>query len=278
VGESLNCLFFHVFVHFAIVWKCLTGKGTSMSFAEHQQTAIRYVAFARLPALFSTIVLAGCITATPIVADDPHVFLPSIRASISLDEGKQAPAEPQTGRAVEFEFAKARGSGNQFLASGQSPIIFNNVTFSAPQQLRNDFDFNYADISFRWRKFFRERSFGLEVSGGIGHTSLGLTVSSPTQSASGHYGTYGPQGGIALIWRVQPSTSIHARISGFVSKSSTGISDLGRYEIFVAQALGDNLALRAGYAKWEVNGTNGEFQSDFRTTFSGPVLDLGLNF
>jgi hypothetical protein len=250
-----------------------------MSHAEHQQTAIRYVVSARLLAgLLSTVVLSGCITATPIVTDDPHVFLPSLRASISLDDGKQAPAEPQTGRAVEFEFAKAKGTGNQFLANGQSPIIFNNKTFIAPQQLRNDFDFNYADISFRWRKFFRERSLGLEVSGGIGHTSLGLTVSSSTQSASEHFGTYGPQGGIALIWRVQPSTSIHARVSGFISRSSTGISDLGRYEIFVAQALGDNLALRAGYAKWEVNGSDGEFQSNFKTTFSGPVLDLGLNF
>ena len=247
--------------------------------SQYQQAATRYVIFARLLfASFATLALTGCITATPIVADDPHVFLPSVRASVSLDDEVKTPANPQSGRAIEFEFMKTKGSGNQTLASGQQPIYFGNTTFTAPQQLRNDFDFNYADVSFRWRRFFRERSFGLEVSGGIGHTSLGLTVSSPTQIASQHYGTYGPQGGVALIWRIQPSTSLHARISGFVSKSSTGVSDLGRYEIFLAQALGDNLALRAGYAKWEVNGQGGVGLSDFRTTFSGPVLDVGLSF
>ncbi len=246
---------------------------------EQQQSVTRHTAIVRLlVGSLATVVLTGCLTATPIVADDPHVFLPSVRVAVSLDDGKQLAAEPQTGHAIEFGFAKAKGSGTQSLATGQSPIVFNNTTFTPPQLIRNDFDFNYADISFRWRKFFRERSVGIELSGGIGHTSLGLNVTSPTQRASEHFGTYGPQGGVALIWRMRSSTSLHARVSGFVSKSDTGISDLGRYEIFVAQTLGDNLALRAGYAKWEVNGNGGIDQSDFRTTFSGPVLDLGLNF
>lgn len=250
-----------------------------MNLEQHQQTGTRHVASARLLAgLFAVSTLAGCITATPIVADDPHVFLPSVRAGISLDDDKQAAAEPHTGRAIEFEFVKTKGSGNQSLATGQQPVIFNNTTFTAPQQLRNDFDFNYADVSFRWRKFFKERALGLEVSGGVGYTSLGLTVSSPTQRASEHFATYGPQGGVAFVWRMRPSTSLHARVSGFVSNSATGISDLVRYELFVAQALGDNLALRAGYAKWNVNGDDGAGKSNFRGIFSGPVLDLGVNF
>lgn len=250
-----------------------------MNLERHQQAATRYASFARLlVGLLAISTLTGCITATPIEANDPHVFLPSLRASASLDDDTKTPADPQTGHAIEFEFVKTKGTGNQSLAAGQQPIVLNNTTFTAPQQLRNDFDFNYADISFRWRKFFRERSLGLEVSGGIGHTSLGLDVTSPTQRASEHFAAYGPQGGVALIWRMRPSTSLHARVSGFVSRSSPGIRDLGRYELFVAQALGDNLALRAGYAKWEVNGEGGIGQSDFRMTFSGPVLDIGLNF
>lgn len=223
--------------------------------------------------------LAGCVTTTPINANDPHVFIPSLRAAVSLDDSaKQAPAEPQSGRAFEFEVAKAKGSGDQRLTSGQLPVVFDTTTFTAPQQLRNDFDFVFADASFRWRRFFRERSLGLEVGGGIGYTSLGLTVASPTQTAHQHFTTYGPQGGVAFIWRMRPATSLHARISGFVSKSDTGVSNFGRYELYVAQALGDNLALRAGYAKWEVNGKSGYYQSDFRAIFSGPVLDVGLNF
>ncbi len=250
-----------------------------MSLERYHQATTPYATLARLCAgLLAVSALTGCITATPIEANDPHVFIPSVRAAVSLEDNPQHPADPQSGRAIELEFVKAKGGGDQTLAAGQSPIIFNNTTFSAPQQLRNDFDLNYADVSFRWRKFFRERSLGLEVAGGIGYTSLGLTVSSPVQSASSRFATYGPQGGVALIWRMRPGTSLHARVSGFVSRSSTGVSDFGRYELFMAQALGENLALRAGYAKWEVNGDSGVGTSDFRTTFSGPVLDLGLNF
>ncbi len=249
-----------------------------MDLEQHQQARTRCISARLLVGLFAMTALTGCITTTPIEVNDPHVFLPSLRASVSLDDDTKTPANPQTGHAIEFEFLKTKGTGNQSLAAGHQPIMLNSTTFTAPQQLRNDFDFNYADLSFRWRKFFRERSLGLEVSGGIGHTSLGLDVSSPTQRASQHYATYGPQGGVAFIWRMRPTTSLHARVSGFLSKSSTGIRDLGRYELFVAQALGDNLALRAGYSKWEVNGYGDIGLSDFRATFSGPVLDVGLNF
>lgn len=241
----------------------------------------RFIAPARLLAgAVAILSLAGCSSTSQIEANDSHVFLPSFRVASSLDDDKQPAAEPQTGRAIELGFMKTKGSGDQSLATGQHPIILNGTTFATttPVQLKNDFDFNYVDLSFRWRKFFRERSVGIELAGGIGHTSLGLNVSSSTQHVSQHYGTYGPQGGVALIWRMRPSTSLHARVSGFVSKSDTGVSDLGRYELFLAQGLGDNLALRVGYAKWEVNGSGPVGQSDFRATFSGPILDLGLNF
>ncbi|HLP96983.1 MAG TPA: hypothetical protein VK149_00920 [Sideroxyarcus sp.] len=224
------------------------------------------------------LVLAGCETTSQIVADDNHVSLPSFRVGVSLDEDTQPPSEPHTGKAIEFSYAKAKGSGGQALGTGQSPIIYNNTTFIAPQQLTSDFDIGYADASFRWRKFFRERSLGLELSGGLGHTSLRLKVASPTQSAAMDFGNYGWQGGVGLIWRVRPNTSLHAHVTGFAGKSSPGISDLGRYELFLAQGLGDNLMLRAGYAKWEVNGSSGLGASDFRMTLAGPALELGLNF
>lgn len=250
-----------------------------MDFDHYQQTTIHYAAPLRfLAGILFIATLTGCTKTTPIVANDPHVFLPSLRMAVSLDDDKQGGANPQTGRAVEFGYVHAKGHGNQSLTSGQDPVNLSQKTFTAPQQLRNDFDINYADLSFRWRKFFGERSFGLELSGGIGHTSFGLSVASPAQNASDHFSNYGPQGGVAFIWRMRPGTSFHVRGSGFVSNSSTGVRDFGRYELFAAQALGDNLALRAGYAKWEVNGDAGISQSNFRVTFSGPILDLGLNF
>ena len=250
-----------------------------MSHSDCQQPAIRCAVSARILAiLFSTFVLSGCLSSTPIVADDPHVFLPSIRAAVSLEDNKQVLSEPQTGKAIEFEYVRAKGHGEQNLSTNQAPVYYNSTTFTPPQQLTNNFNFNYADISFRWRKFFKERSLGLEVTGGIGHTSMDLTVASPTLRASDHFGNYGPQGGVALIWRMRPSTSFHARLSGFVSSADTGIKDMVRYELFVAQALGDNLALRAGYAKWGIDGDAGAYKSNFKSTFSGPTLDLGWNF
>lgn len=249
-----------------------------MNFEQRPQAARYSPPLHFLGGLFMVLAVSGCMSTSKVVADDQHVFIPSLRAAVSLEDDKRPAAEPQTGRTIEFGFAKAKGGGDQFLAPGQSPITLNNTTFIAPQQMRNNFDFNYAEAAFRWRKFFRERSLGIEVAGGVGRASLDLDVMSSTQAASQHFATYGPQGGFALIWRMRPSTSLHARVSGFVSRSSTGVRDLGRYEIFLAQALGDNLALRVGYAKWEINGDGGEGQSDFRTTFYGPILDLGLNF
>jgi hypothetical protein len=244
-----------------------------------QQTGTPCATFARLLAgMLSALALAGCQTTSQILADDSHVPLPSLRVAVSLDESVQAPAEPQTGKAIEFSFAKAKGSGQQTLVAGQHPIVYYDATFVAPQQIRSEFDISYADISFRWRKFFRERSLGLELSGGVGHTSLELAVSSAAQYAAGDFGNYGWQGGVGLVWRLRPGTSLHTHVSGFAARSSPGISDLGRYELFLAQALGDNLALRAGYAKWEVNGSAGIGMSEFRMTFSGPTLDVGLNF
>ncbi|MFZ2160738.1 MAG: hypothetical protein WAW02_00845 [Sideroxyarcus sp.] len=255
-----------------------------MCLKEHPQVATRYAVSAHLLAgLLSTIVLTGCLSSTPIVADDPHVFLPSLRVAVSLDEDKQeadkqAASEPRTGYAIEFEYARAKGHGEQTLATGESPVNYTGTTFTAPNQLRNDFSFNYADVSFRWRKFFKERSLGLEVRGGIGHASMDLTVASSTQRASDHFGNYGPQGGVGLIWRMRPDTSLNARLSGFVSSSEYGVKSLMRYELFVAQALGDNLELRAGYAKWGINGDAGISESNFKSNFSGPMLDIGLNF
>jgi hypothetical protein len=250
-----------------------------MNHKEHQPAGIRYAAFARLCAgLLAAFALTGCLTSTPIAVDDRHAFIRSARVDISLKENKQPAAEPQTGHAVEFEYVKTRGGSNQTLTTGQAPIWFNNTVFNAPQQIRNDFDMNYVDLSYRWRKFFWERAVGLEMTAGVGHASLGLTMSSPAQQASGRYTSYGAQGGIGMIWRLQPSTSLHARIVGFVANATPGISDFGRYELFISQALGDTLALRAGYAKWEVNGRGGSGASDFRVTFVGPVLDIGLNF
>lgn len=226
----------------------------------------------------AALILSGCIAATPVKTDDSQVFQPSVRVGVSLEEGMQAPAEPQTGKAIEFGLERVKGSGGQTLAAGDPSVIYSNNTFTSPQQLKVDFDINYADLSFRSRKFFREGSFGLEWSAGIGHTSMGLAVTSPTQKAAARFNNYGAQGGVGLIWRMRPSTSLHTHVSAFASGAATGIQTTGRFELFFAQGLGDNLVLRAGYATAEVNGDSGYGASDFQIRYSGPILDIGLNF
>jgi hypothetical protein len=240
---------------------------------------LRTVIFSRLSVVSSAaLILSGCLTATPIKTDDSRVFQPSVRVAVSLEEGTQAPAEPQTGKAIEFGLGRVKGSGGQTLAAGDAPVIYSNNTFTSPQQLKVDFDINFVDLSYRSRKFFREGSFGLEWSAGVGHTSMGLAVTSATQKAVARFNNYGVQGGVGLIWRMRPSTSLHAHISGFASGAATGIQTTGRFELFLAQGLGDNLSLRAGYATSEVNGESGYMASDFQMRYNGPILDVGLNF
>lgn len=253
-----------------------------MNIEEHQKTATRSAATARLlAAMLATLALAGCsglLPTTPINAEDNHVYLPALRAVINFGDGKQAASEPQTGNAIEFGITKAKGDDSQKLVTGQSPIILNGTTFLAPQQLRNDFDYNFANISWRWRKFFSERSLGLEVTAGVGFSSIDLAVSSPAQRASDHLFTRGPQGSIGLIWRLNPSTSLQGRMSEFISTADRGVNKMMRYELSLAKAFHDNLTLRAGYAVWDVNGESQFNMSDFQLHVSGPVIALDWDF
>jgi len=229
------------------------------------------------PIALAILALTGCSTTTPVEVNDRHAALPSFRVDIDLDEKTKVSAAT-TGRAVEFGIARAKGGSQQWLASGQLPVILGNTTFVAPQLIRNDFDFYFAELSYRWRKLSANRTIGLELIGGVGYSALNLSVVSATQRDSANFGNYGAQGGVGFIWNMRPSTSLNLHVSGFTSTASTGVSDFGRYQVFLAQTLAESLELRAGYAKWEVNGNGAVGTSDIRMTFSGPTLDVGLNF
>ncbi len=221
--------------------------------------------------------LGGCLSTTRIDAEDNRVFLPSVRGVVNLTESKESPSQPRDGHALEFEATRARGSDSQSLTAGQSPVILNNTTFSPPQQLRNDFDFRFASASWRWRKFFADRSLGLETFAGLGYAWLDLRVASPSQQASEHFSTLGPQGGGGLIWRMHPGTSLQGRIAGFVS-ATDGVNRAVRGEVFLVKGLGENVTARAGYVGWEAKGHALSGVSDFRLRFSGPALGLELDF
>jgi len=260
--------------------KSLTAEHLDMSIAEQQKTGTRCATTRLLGSILATLALGGCglLPTTQINAEDNRVFLPALRADINFGDDKQPASEPHTGHAIEFGIAKAKGSDSQSLMTGQSPIILNGTIFTAPQQLQNDFNYNFANISWRWRKFFSERSLGLEVTAGAGFSSLDLAVSSPTQRASDHLYTRGPQGGVGLVWRLNPGTSLQGRVSEFISAADQGVNRMTRYELFFAKALHENLTLRAGYAAWDVNGQNQYGMSDFQLRLSGPALALDWDF
>jgi len=251
-----------------------------MSIAEHQKTGTRYAAARILAMMLATLALTGCgfLPTTQINAEDNRVFLPALRADINFGDDKQAVSEPHTGNAIEFGIAKAKGNDSQSLMTGQSPIILNGTTFNAPQQLRNDFDYNFANLIWGRRQFFSERAVGLEVTAGVGFSSLDLAVSSPAQRASDHLFTRGPQAGVGLVWRLNPSTSLQGRVSEFISAADQGVNRMTRYELFFAKAFHENLTLRAGYAVWDVNGEGQYNMSDFQLRASGPALALDWDF
>lgn len=255
-----------------------------MQLQQHQQIraslgALRLVGLLALISAF-----AGCqgTPSTTITTDGGNVFPRSLRLAIDRDGSKASASDPHTGDAMEIEAGRARGGGYQTLEAGQYPVLINNTAFNGPQQLRNSFDFNYADLAYRGRRFFdAQQRLGIEFSVGIGYASMGLTVASPTRQGSGYYGNMGGTLGGGLIWRMRPGTSVEFRGAAFrlpIAFVSDGINRTDRVELFFAQALGDNVALRAGYASWVISGSTGGNSSDFRTTFSGPMVDLGLDF
>lgn len=249
-----------------------------MSFAELNKIGTRRTTTHLLTVMLAALILGGCGTATTrIDAEDNRVALPALSANINFGDGTQAASELHTGNAIEIGIAKAKGSDSQSLVTGQPPVILNGTKFS-PDQLRNDFNYDFANVSWRWRKFFSERSLGLEVSAGAGFSSLNLAVSSSTQYASDHLYSRGPLARVGLIWRLNPSTSLQGRVSAFLSSSDHGVNSMAHYELFYAKAFQDNLTLRAGYAIWEVNGEGLPGMSDFQLRLSGPALALVWDF
>jgi hypothetical protein len=199
-----------------------------MYIEDHHKFGVCSATFARLIAgTLATSILAGCLATTPIESDNKDVFQPAIRASFNVNGGDSRPAsETRSGHAVEIGYQGTKVSSNQSLASGQPPVILNGTTFLSPNQLNNQFDLSYTDISWRMREF-GGRPFGVELSTGLELSSLGIAVSSHAQHASQHFSSSGLQLGFGLIWRASTSSSLHARASYHIT-SGTGVNNCYR--------------------------------------------------
>lgn len=220
---------------------------------------------------------AGSVPTTAIKASDSGAALPTIRISAEPGGAERAPSEPRNGQAVELNIATAKGSDTQTLAAGQPPVIFGDpvTTFSAPQDLRHEFDFTYFDVSWRGRAFFGANPVGLELLAGLSYLAVDLTVSSAGQRATDKRDAAGLSLGIGGVWRIRPATSLQARAT-FIAPLGE-FDEVTRVEAFLVQALGRNAAVRAGYAGWRIRVDSGG-ASAIKLDVSGPSLGLDVSF
>jgi hypothetical protein len=238
----------------------------------------------RFLAILAAAALSGCVSldSREISITDRSAFTPSARLSIDLGRASvEAPAVPHTGHALEFALSGTSGEDVQNLGPGEPPVRLANQSFSAPAELRHEYDWSFAEFAYRYRKFFGSGAFGIEAQGGIARAQLNLTTSSATQRASDKIDDYGPVGGFGIVWKIRPTTSLQSRYSVFVSTDDESDFDVERLDIYIAQSLGRNVALRAGWSSWRVEidrFLSFGFDSEIRARFSGFALGLDLMF
>ena len=251
----------------------------------YRETDNRFAAFTVLIVfLLISLTLEGChnTSTSRIEIRDNTVALGQLRMAYNFDHEKNA-AFPHTGTAIELDVTKTRGSSNQSLTAGQLPITLGNTTFSAPQQLKNEFDFTYYDLSWRHRFFPVENKFGIDFSLGAGYSLVDLKASSATQYTSDRFQSSGVRGGLGLIYLLNPSSSIQVRGTAYYAPPQEKAADaITRVELVYAKAFLDNFRLRVGYTAWQIYGHSFNIlsmpNSDFKLEFSGPVLALDLEF
>jgi hypothetical protein len=226
--------------------------------------------------------LAGCgttaIPTTTIDISDRGAFQPSLRVGWNISKVPGAPSDPQSSHGIEIGAMRTSGDDTQDLATGQSPVIFGGTTFNPAQTLRHETDLTYYDVTYRFRRFFGDGSFGIEALAGLAQAILDLTVSSATQRASERLSTTGFQLGVGGIWRLRPGTSLQARYTWFGSSKYYEDTTVSSVEFSAAQALGHNLVVRGGYAYTKVYSERVDFFSDIKVKLSGPTLRLELQF
>jgi len=226
--------------------------------------------------------LAGCgttaIPTTTIDISDRGAFQPSLRVGWNISKVPGAPSDPQSSHGIEIGAMRTSGDDTQDLATGQSPVIFGGTTFNPAQTLRHETDLTYYDVTYRFRRFFGDGSFGIEALAGLAQAILDLTVSSATQRASENLSTTGFQLGVGGIWRLRPGTGLQARYTWFGSSKYYEDTTVSSLEFSAAQALGHNLVVRGGYAYTKVYSERVDFFSDIKVKLSGPTLRLELQF
>ncbi|HXU40924.1 MAG TPA: hypothetical protein VN675_01275 [Burkholderiales bacterium] len=244
------------------------------------------IQFRAILALAGALVLAGCVggTTTNIDVADTGSVIGTVRMSVDFGDRPGPRSHLHTSHAVELGLSGATGSDTQNIAAGQQPIVFGGEVFAAPQDVRAEFGFRFAELAYRFRYLSENRGLGIEALAGLAYAQLGLRLTGATKVAAERLDGTGIVVSLGGLLRLWPSGGIQLRGSGFASNTSEGVSSVGRYEIALAQALGRNAAVRVGYAGWDIKSRredddfSNSNRSPIRVRFSGPALGLELMF
>ena len=237
-------------------------------------------------ALAGALYLAGCASGTTsnIDVNDASSVIGTLRVSVDFGDRPGPRSQPHTSHAIELGLSGATGSDTMHVTAGQQPIVFGGETFLAPQDVRAEFDFRFAELAYRFRYVSENRGLGIETLVGLAQGRLGMRLTGIAKVAAERLDGNGivvGLGGIVPLW---PSGSIQLRGSGFASTTSEGVSRVGHYEIVLAQALGRHAGLFLGYAGWDVRSRresddfSNSNRSPIRARFSGPALGLEVMF
>lgn len=233
---------------------------------------------ARFPAvLLAAWLLGGCTTSgrTTIEANDA-VVMPELRVSL-LTSGSGRPAEMRTGYAIELGASGAHGTDLQPLAAGQPPVVHGGQTFNAPDQLEHRFGYKFYSAVLRWRSYYPENGWGMELFAGPAGAGLDFRVSSPARDATTSETSAGIVLGLGLIKELQPGTSLQLRLSTYGS-ADIGIDSAERFELALVQVLAAHLSARAGYTRWRIYAEHRVGDSDIKLKLDAFTLGLDLHF
>lgn len=234
----------------------------------------------KLAAPLAALLLGACTgTSAPpssINISDSGVIVPTVRLSVDLRDPPGAPADPKRGHALELGLSRAEGDGTQPLAAGQRSVVFGGQTFNTPVSLRNEFEFMFLELAYRYRINVQPDQPGLEVRGGVAQGWLDMTVASPSQRATENLDTFGAIGSLGFFVPLMPKTTVQGRLTFFLSGSGSGITDATRLELHGVRTLGRNAAVRAGFVRWNVDSDRDTSSSSIKVKFSGPSLGIDI--
>ena len=228
----------------------------------------------RALALLPVAALCACGSApTTTIEVRDHGLVPDARAIVALGAAQSA---PDARFALELGVTGFSGSSNQAVGSGAPPVKLEGRTFTPPVELQNEFDFRYGEVAWRFRIFPEGGRLGLELLAGLGYGNLDVSVATPALRAAESYSAGALVAGGGMLVKLWPSAALHARFM-YSEFLSTDIDNAQRFELMLAQQLGQNFGVRAGYAAWKVERERST-GSDVQVRFSGPALGIDLLF